>query len=810
MLNDIAHFVWTPFAPGFILALQMSCKQDLSDPSKHLISLFSTQYQVFSKELSNWNDNYSMMCKNNSIKNLALLLNQRNPQLSKLLGGEDCSVVDIHSFTWKGFWESYKDIYNAINLTLSGKALSLGELLGFQNLSNSISGVGSYLRNVVRHKDILQRGDEIEGQLTGKDIFRHAILVESALPASPHLTSQQFADVLWRKVLVNSSPSSEYDTIKYTFSFVHNKLWSQILNIFDDTNVGVRTGAVLTGTRLSAAVFTKMNSMREYLRSMVPHLLPHENVLHGIVVSKLDNYFTVYSNQHYYSKIHAVLQMEGQSQFFNSLAIFADYCSIRSEEVECVIESLDAIASHYLYNVAFCNLATLPETKDNAQNKNVGINSIDDIFNMEIEEEKPDSNDTNLSTTPMISADVIMLVEKLRGLCIHLCRQLYEQHCQQSMTSIISCALEVLRIIHSVPAPWRLVEQHVDIQLLSIIKERRHFVLGNHSRLLRTESLLSRLYSMRGPLAVVINLDRRPDRWLRALSQCAKWKFSAVRFPAVDGMSLKGDPSLVPEKLVSTSWNTSLNCQFDFKCSKNNDVPLTSTERACAMSHLLIWKAIEKLYVQGKDEDSGLPPIVEKLSQSLLFYRNISQNILKDYFLIMEDDAHLRINPLTTYFSDIPNQMNVRTIYHNSLIEELQYIIQRLPKSTDICYLGRVLPWKSKEFKSQPIKSIFLRVNYVWNLHAYLINGRSVEKIMSYLPINMPVDNFLASLAHSQALEVLVLAKPIADQGSFAHRKPDSDIFHSGTADKALAFYNNKDNKAPSSVNNSAKRVRRK
>lgn len=359
------------------------------------------------------------------------------------------------------------------------------------------------------------------------------------------------------------------------------------------------------------------------------------------------------------------------------------------------------------------------------------------------------------------------------------------------------------------PAPWRLVEQHVDIQLLSMIKERRCFVLGNQTRLLRTgsylnicgqsfispyhsdqcntsESLLSRLYYMRGPLAIVINLDRRPDRWLRALSQCAKWKFSAIRFPAVDGMSLKGDPSLVPEKFVSTSWNTSLNCQFDFKCSKNNDVPLTSTERACAMSHLLIWKAIEKLYVQGNDKESGLPPIVEKLSQSLLFYRNISQNILKDYFLIMEDDAHLRINPLTTYFSTKPNQMNVRTIYHNSLIEELLYIIQRLPKSTDICYLGRVLPWKSKEFKSQPIKSIFLRVNYVWNLHAYLIHGHCVEKIMAYLPINMPVDNFLASLAHSQGLEVLVLAKPIADQGSFAHRKPDSDIFHSGEINSSI------------------------
>jgi hypothetical protein len=44
----------------------------------------------------------------------------------------------------------------------------------------------------------------------------------------------------------------------------------------------------------------------------------------------------------------------------------------------------------------------------------------------------------------------------------------------------------------------------------------------------------------------------------------------------------------------------------------------------------------------------------------------------------------------------------------------------------------------------------------LWQLHAYMLTSESAEKLLSYLPISEPVDNFIARLIHSGAIQVTV------------------------------------------------------
>lgn len=254
------------------------------------------------------------------------------------------------------------------------------------------------------------------------------------------------------------------------------------------------------------------------------------------------------------------------------------------------------------------------------------------------------------------------------------------------------------------------------------------------------------------PLALIINLDRRPDRWNRMLATAARWRFHPWHISAIDGQDLRTTPDLISEDLVTTCWNTSINCLFDTRCVKNAVVPLTPSERACAMSHWMIWKAIDMLHF-GDDRQLEVPDMISQRIQSMVglltFYRSIHDNALKDFYLICEDDMQIHMNPISSL-----SKKNAFA-YTHTLFQELSYIIQKLPSTVDICYLGGAMPRKSSAFKKVPLKRMFVRVNYIWGLHAYLMRGSSVRKVLEYLPINMPVDNFLASLAFNRSIEVM-------------------------------------------------------
>ena len=103
--------------------------------------------------------------------------------------------------------------------------------------------------------------------------------------------------------------------------------------------------------------------------------------------------------------------------------------------------------------------------------------------------------------------------------------------------------------------------------------------------------------------------------------------------------------------------------------------------------------------------------------------------------------------------------MNSRKDFHSCLVD----VLRKIPKDADILYLGCVIPRNARSNKYSKNK-MFVRVNYAWQLHAYVLKGIAVDKILKNLPINGPVDTFIGSLLYSKALVGYALVDKIISQ----------------------------------------------
>ena len=54
----------------------------------------------------------------------------------------------------------------------------------------------------------------------------------------------------------------------------------------------------------------------------------------------------------------------------------------------------------------------------------------------------------------------------------------------------------------------------------------------------------------------------------------------------------------------------------------------------------------------------------------------------------------------------------------------------------------------------------FLRPNYLWHLHGYLLSVKGADALLRELPVVGPVDNFVATLIHEGKLEVRAASIP--------------------------------------------------
>jgi GR25 family glycosyltransferase involved in LPS biosynthesis len=332
-----------------------------------------------------------------------------------------------------------------------------------------------------------------------------------------------------------------------------------------------------------------------------------------------------------------------------------------------------------------------------------------------------------------------------------------------------------------------------------------------------------RLYQHQRRLpALVINLDRRSDRWRRVCLSCEAHGVLPVRISAIDGLKVsqleaktagsiaviattddhglkEATRELVSREDVTLVWDSTLNARFDRHCVISATTPMTDSERACAASHLHIWRMLSTLRmvifeplekksiaVQSNSSSSSssssstvpisaLSSVMQNMATvfgqswfaggwttlSLPKFSPAVAGVLPggrldtDWYLIMEDDASfvtsgpggLRARPLGS---------NINTAPGDDFLSDFQQRVNELlctfvPGDFDVFYLGYT---KSTESKLVPVNKHVAAIDYVWMLHAYILRGRAINKLMNKLPINAPVDNFVAQLVYDGVLKV--------------------------------------------------------
>jgi hypothetical protein len=279
---------------------------------------------------------------------------------------------------------------------------------------------------------------------------------------------------------------------------------------------------------------------------------------------------------------------------------------------------------------------------------------------------------------------------------------------------------------------------------------------------------------------------------------------------------------LVPSKWVSHTWDSSHNHMFDPTCVKSSNTPVTSSERACAASHLVSWLVIDRIRssIRSSKSTSSLsltfvPPAKEEKEEEVGVKCAVADDVLR---CCEEAEKVLRLTragggwealrgsvaPNNTYSGSKHNLSSKASTTSNDNDDDDWYLVMEddavvvpeyrepgrfrrrlglllssLPLDWDILYLGHAASGRGK---GSPVQGgLFCRPVYLWQLHAYVLRGSALTKLLSALPVTGPVDNFLASLIYDSTLVAYSLQQQlVVQEGNLQRRMGDSNIEHSG------------------------------
>ncbi|CAE7218746.1 COLGALT1, partial [Symbiodinium pilosum] len=232
--------------------------------------------------------------------------------------------------------------------------------------------------------------------------------------------------------------------------------------------------------------------------------------------------------------------------------------------------------------------------------------------------------------------------------------------------------------------------------------------------------------------AVLINLDRRPDRLVecskRLEAHCPWLQYNRMR--ASDG---KIDS--IPSEEVTHSWHTGRNVVYQKIRSRRKgwddlhtyvvrELVMSAGERGCASSHIRAWR-------HCLDVCSPSQPL-----------------------MVFEDDA-------------VPTQ---------EFTEVFSRALASLPRDADVLYLGysQAAEWR------QHVSAELVEAEYVWTTVAYMVWPEGARKLLSKLPVNQPVDNFMATLCADGDIKAYCMRPKIVHQADGWNVK--SDVGHSDEA----------------------------
>ena len=216
---------------------------------------------------------------------------------------------------------------------------------------------------------------------------------------------------------------------------------------------------------------------------------------------------------------------------------------------------------------------------------------------------------------------------------------------------------------------------------------------------------------------------------------CAGIGAIPVRIDAFDGNIAS---AYIDKAEVGFRWDSTLNSKFDTKCVVSHAIPLTPSERGCIASHIHAWKLIARTADSPMISSCGSADwhIFEQIYGHCLPLRSREcEDRGKWWYIICEDDAAIVS----------------RNIVHNFQYS-LRRIVEALPTDCDICYLGHIIA--SAGIRKKSMYRLFLKPSYLWQMHAYMLTPNSAKRLLTHLPVNDPVDNFIARLIYEGKIEV--------------------------------------------------------
>lgn len=214
---------------------------------------------------------------------------------------------------------------------------------------------------------------------------------------------------------------------------------------------------------------------------------------------------------------------------------------------------------------------------------------------------------------------------------------------------------------------------------------------------------------------LVINLDTRVDRWQRIAARVERFNQSGQllveRLQATDARV-----DLVPVDSVRLEWSTDRNAEFvKFGLFYGGStLTLTASERGCAMSHVRAWRSVAAgANMRGDDQPT----------------------------LILEDDA-----VLVPHFASL-------------LRAALATVRASVADGADVLYVGYSV---GAPLRREVGAGIF-EAEYLWSTIGYILWPRGAKALLRALPVDQPVDNFLAWQARSGKLRAYAVAPQLVE-----------------------------------------------
>jgi len=186
--------------------------------------------------------------------------------------------------------------------------------------------------------------------------------------------------------------------------------------------------------------------------------------------------------------------------------------------------------------------------------------------------------------------------------------------------------------------------------------------------------------SLRGVSAVAINLAKREDRWIKVQKSVAK-AAPWLRFERLIAVDGRTEPP--PKKDVMSHYSTARLASLFF-WYKPMMVAMSPGERGCCASHIKAWRQAAQ----------GTKPLI-----------------------VLEDDAVA----LKTFESTIAQAL------------------REAPRGTGMVFLSSKDRGYPKRFGE-----VLMEPDFVWTTVGYVIWPATARMLLTMLPMDMPVDNFLA------------------------------------------------------------------